>query len=193
MTNDTPNQLIAAIRDRIQDPTRATEGADFIPPKIYPTATHTQLDAAERTLHLTLPPFLRRLYTEIGNGGFGPGYGLIGVEGGALEDGCTIVELYQSFRMPEPQDPAWRWPEGLVPICHLGCAMYACTDCTTPEGAMVWFESNPREPGEPLQRFLIPVAPSLTAWLAAWLSDEDWYTAAYKQSELKQWNEENRQ
>src|SRR6476660_8954818 len=112
MTGDTPNQLIAAIRDRIQNPTRATEGADLIPPKIYPPTTDTQLDAAEQTLHLTLPPFLRRLYTEIGNGGFGPGYGLIGVEGGAV-----------------------------------------------------------------------------AAWLAAWLSDEDWYTAAYEQSALKQWNE----
>jgi SMI1 / KNR4 family (SUKH-1) len=151
------------------------------------------LGAAEHTLHFSLPPLLRRLYIEVGNGGFGPGYGLLGLEGGALSDGYTIVDLYQAFRTPDAHDPAWHWPAGLLPICHLGCAMYACTDCTTPEGAIIWFEPNPREPGEPLQRFLIPAAPSLAAWLAAWLRDEDWYTAAYEKSELKQWNEENAQ
>ena len=38
---------------------------------------------------------LRDVYTRVGNGGFGPAYGLIGIEGGAVDDlGQTVEELY---------------------------------------------------------------------------------------------------
>jgi hypothetical protein len=68
-----PDQLVSAIRDRIQDPTRATEGAEFVRPKLYPPTSNNVLDATEQALGFSLPAFLRRLYTEVGNGGYGLG------------------------------------------------------------------------------------------------------------------------
>jgi hypothetical protein len=182
--------LIEQLKNRINDSERATEGATIIAPVIYPVTSIPTLGGAEKSLGFTFPPLLRQIYLEVANGGFGPGYGLLGIPGGATDDtGYNAVELYHSFRRSVSDDPMWQWPSHLVPVCYLGCAMYACIDCTTVAGAMVWFEPNPRDPGEPLHRFLIPVASSLELWLTMWLNDEDWMGPAYVQSELYRGND----
>src|SRR3954464_14202084 len=42
------------------------------------TASHDAVAEAEAALAHPLTPLLRRLYLEVGNGGFGPGYGVLG-------------------------------------------------------------------------------------------------------------------
>jgi hypothetical protein len=38
---------------------------------------------------------------RVGNGGFGPAYGVIGIEGGAVDDlGRTVEEIYKAFWRP---------------------------------------------------------------------------------------------
>lgn len=180
-------QLLAALRARIADRARATEGSDIVRPTIFPPATDEEITVTEQALGFPLPPLLTRIYREVGNGGFGPGYGLVGVEHGARDDGDTLADLYYGFRQPHAIDPVWNWPERLVPLAHLGCAMYACVDCRRPQGSVVWWEPNPRGPGEPLGRFLIPVADSLDAWLWLWLRDADWMSPAFERSELRHW------
>lgn len=54
-----------------QEPTLA-----FLP------ATKQQIRRTEQQLGFPLPPLLSLLYTQIANGGFGPGYGIIGAAGG---------------------------------------------------------------------------------------------------------------
>jgi len=49
----------------------------------YPPATADQLQATETQLGMPLPGVLRALYAMVGNGGFGPAYGLVGAAGGA--------------------------------------------------------------------------------------------------------------
>ena len=59
-----------------------------------------------------------RICIEIGNGGFGPGYGLIGLSSGARDDaGKTGTDIRQEFR-ENTDDPNWRWPYGPLPICY---------------------------------------------------------------------------
>jgi SMI1 / KNR4 family (SUKH-1) len=48
----------------------------------FPPATERELKETERQLGFLLPPLLRLLYTQIANGGFGPGYGITGAIGG---------------------------------------------------------------------------------------------------------------
>jgi len=61
----------------------------------YPPATEEQLLATEAALGFPLPPFLRALYAQVANGGFGFGYGLRGAIGGSDGHGTgTIVEQY---------------------------------------------------------------------------------------------------
>src|SRR5690242_9078485 len=62
------------------------------------TATAEELNQAENLLGFRLPKLLSRLYSEVGNGGFGPGYGLIGLANGHLWNGQSIVDLYRSMR-----------------------------------------------------------------------------------------------
>ncbi len=43
-----------------------------------PLATQAGIAVDEQTLGYPFPPLLKRLYVEVGNGGWGPGYGLLG-------------------------------------------------------------------------------------------------------------------
>jgi hypothetical protein len=76
-----------------------------------------------------------------------------------------IVELYRSYSRPQADDPAWRWPTKLNPLCDLGCGMYMCLDCSDSLGPIIQFEPNPRAVGEPLDDYLVPIAPSIETWL----------------------------
>ena len=83
----------------------------------YPPATQEQLQATEARLGLSLPGVLRALYASVGNGGFGPAYGVVGVTGGAPsddvmpdeEDEMYVVELFPSV---DPDPSAVAHPAG---------------------------------------------------------------------------------
>jgi hypothetical protein len=101
-------------------------------------ATAEQLAETETLLGFPIPALLRRLYAEIGNGVFGPAYGLIGVVGGAPHPSGwydNMVEGYGGYReyielssIPSAQRPGeWFelpnevWPRYLLPLCYCGC------------------------------------------------------------------------
>jgi hypothetical protein len=175
------DNLIQRIKAKISHPSEVTENSDVMPSQVFPVADEATLQAAEQTLGFRFPTLLRRLYLEIGNGGFGPGYGLIGVPSGATDGGNSVVDLYQGYSKPDPNDIHWKWKEALLPICHLGCAMYACIDCTTDEGAVVWFEPNPHCEGESWDDSFIPIASSIEDWLSAWLDNKNLLEEGWKQ------------
>jgi hypothetical protein len=69
----------------------------------FPPATDLQLAETERLLGFALPAALRGLYKEVANGGFGPGYGIVGAMGGArTSEGDRIADLYRIDREPRP-------------------------------------------------------------------------------------------
>lgn len=76
--------LISALRDRAKGPSPTSEGQR--PPSFHKPLASAELDAVERRLGFTLPAGVRQIHGEVANGGFGPGYGLIGLAGGALSD-----------------------------------------------------------------------------------------------------------
>jgi hypothetical protein len=142
----------------------------------WPPATEAQLDATEARLHFPLPPLLRALYAQVGNGGFGPGYGIIGAIGGAPHAGGwydNIVGGYttnQHFvdladvpaarvRGERFELPPGTWPKYLLPLCYWGCNTEHAISAQTGEVFAVvdgccfanW-------------------APSLDDWLEAWLA-----------------------
>jgi hypothetical protein len=64
---------------------------------------------AEMRLGLRLPPILKAAFHEIGNGGFGPGYGLLPLTPAATgADAENVMDLYLVFRDTDPDDRAWR-------------------------------------------------------------------------------------
>jgi hypothetical protein len=144
------DELLERIQKRASDPKTRTSGSRFDLErfkhdsrwqKVYPPVTPEQVEKAEVILGFKLPRLLTRLYVEVANGGFGPGYGLFGLEGGFTDEDqrLTLVELYRSWADP-PQGPLPPppWPKKLVPICDWGDCMMSCIDCAPSEGRMVF-------------------------------------------------------
>ena len=134
-----------------------------------PTASPKEVAELEATTGLRLPPFLREVYLNIANGCFGPGYGLMPLTRHPLDDAEeTVLGVYQSFRLPDPEDPAWSWPTSLLPICDWGCAIRSCVDCSSAEGAVVRFDPNGHGPGVPWESAFEEENSSVQEWLLAW-------------------------
>lgn len=118
-------------------------------------ASAAAVRATEAACGIALPRLLTQLYREIANGGFGPAYGLLGVEGGHRDDGRRTV---------------WRWrarrPAALLAICHWGCGIYSLVDASAPDARMWGYDPNPGPTGDDA---LFPQEYGLAQWLARWL------------------------
>ncbi|MEM7245338.1 MAG: SMI1/KNR4 family protein [Acidobacteriota bacterium] len=84
----------------------------------------------EESLGVELPPLLRRCYTEVSNGGFGPGYGLIGLPGGHPGSWGDLLESTAVVREDEEVEEGW------LPVIDWGCAEHSLVDCDA-EGRIV--------------------------------------------------------
>ena len=137
-----------------------------------------ELELAESSLGFPLPQLLKRLYLEIANGGFGPGYGLMGLVSGFRDDcGDTALESYELRVEPDPAEPGWNWPAGLLPICTWGCAIYSCIDCSKSIGfPMVIFDPNLSASWD---ECLIPECDSFDEWIAIWAGGGDLWERMY--------------
>lgn len=164
--------IIAAIRRRLK--TKVTDlgrppRAGLIPGNAGDVASD------EEDLRFRLPSLLKRLYTEIGNGGFGPGYALIGLTNGVPDDtGKTAPAIYEIFR----SGPELGWPDGLLPICHWGCAIYSCVDCLDPDFRMRIFDPNNHD-GDDWTDAFFEDSPSFEDWIRSWASGVDLWDAMY--------------
>ena len=129
-------------------------------PTDFPPVAMEAVRAAEEALGFAFPPLLVRLWTEVGNGGFGPGYGIFGLEGGSVEEsqGLNIVDNYlATCRDPE-------WPRKLVPVCEWGGDDATAIDCSTPAGSMV-------DLVEGVERR--PKGMTFAHWMEAWVNGAD--------------------
>ena len=88
------DDIIFLIRKRLKR--KITDQDGISRPKLLKPARSSELSADEESLGFRLPPLLKRIYTEIGNGGFGPGYGLICMSSGASDSTRkTAPEIYR--------------------------------------------------------------------------------------------------
>lgn len=165
------DELIAALQRRVHSGRDVTEGQAPWHRGPYSPVSAAALAAAESRLGLRLPAFLCRLYREVANGGFGPGYGLLGLAGGAASSHKETLETEYSLKSrSNPSDPLWRWPVGLLPAFELGCGMFLCIDAHAPTSDVFVFEPNPHEDGAPWGDAFFHSPHSLPAWLESWLN-----------------------
>ena len=149
---------------------RAAGLVDRLPP--LTPASPAAVEEAEGLLGHPLSLLLRRLYLEVGNGGFGPGYGILGVRGGHPEipgDDYhhTAVDLYRQAR--SGSFTAWRrMPAGLLPVCYWGCGIFSLVDCADREATMwAW---DPK--GFPHDNLDVPGSACPGEWYSTWPSSE---------------------
>lgn len=135
---------------------RASGLVEPLPADLVPASEET-VQAVEDDIGLPLPPLMRRLYTEIGDGGFGPGYGLLKLS--------TSLSKHRQQRNDD--SPAWSsFPPWLLAICGWGCAIYSYVDCSAPEGPMWGWDPNPGPIGAGA---LYPQSLNLAGWLGRWI------------------------
>jgi hypothetical protein len=161
------DELVFRIKERANDPTRRISCRGGPVPDLFSPTTCESVRAAESKMGFALPSLLARLYIEVANGGFGPGFGLYGLPGGHAEDlrGLTLPELYLS-------DIEYEWPPKLVTICDWGCTMGSAIDCSSPDGDVVFLgDSSPR---------CMPEGIMFAAWLEDWVNDVDLFHRAYR-------------
>jgi hypothetical protein len=123
---------------------------------------------AEEKLGFRLPPLLRRFYREVSNGEFGPGAGLLTLDGPWM-DGYNDYEnesLVAYYRINHSEHAAIVLPEKLVHFSGWGCAIYSCVDCAQPE-CPVWRNDNNTS-----HCVYALEAPSLHEWFESWLTGE---------------------
>jgi hypothetical protein len=153
----------------------------------FPPATDLQLAETERLLGFALPAALRGLYKEVANGGFGPGYGLVGAVGGARSsDGECIAGLYRLDRESrlfeesgvDRNSLGWfepfynEWPRRVLRFVDWGGCIWSCLDART--GRVLRFEPLHGKRQRDREAMVLE-ADSLEQWMERWLSGEEMF------------------
>jgi SMI1/KNR4 family protein SUKH-1 len=79
---------------------------------------------AEDSLDVKFPEILKRCYTQISNGGFGPGYQLTGLPGGHESSWGDLLQTTIELRLHEDCEDEW------LPLIDWGCAQFTVVDCS---------------------------------------------------------------
>jgi len=130
-------------------------------PPVAP-ATPVAIEQAEDELGFSLPPELRRLYLEVGDGAFGPSTGLLPI--------AAVAARYRSIAEEVPRTQAW--PDRLLPLVDDGSVIVAL-DASLQRGPVRSWDPDglaERSGDAPWRRSFDEVAPSLAAWLDGWLA-----------------------
>ena len=162
--------LIKMLKKRIGDPKRFIDTPEAFPYKIYPTVSLNELAQAEQRLGFQLPPLLGKLYLQVGNGGFGPGFGLLGLNNnGAKNYHMNLVDWYlEGINHMHPDYPPW--PRQFITVCDWGDGIVSELDWTNPQGPIFRFNGDWYSDG-PYEMVMRAEAPSLYSWLDDWLND----------------------
>jgi hypothetical protein len=139
----------------------------------FPPVSRQSIEDAECEIGFSLPPFLRELYLRVGNGGFGPRGGLLGLNGdGMLAEGWfTLISGYHVMRDRETCNPTpFEWPERKLPLTNCNNRLWSVLDCTQSPAPVLCLDTKEYDFNEaPFEGFLKLEAPSLEAWFEAWL------------------------
>jgi hypothetical protein len=129
------DELIRKIQTHAQNPNTINDMAEGVsPPYQLPTITSMEKVAeVEKKIGFGLPELLRRLYTEVADGGFGPGYGLTGMESdrNSYLNG-NLAESYEYYMRESDAEFGAPWKPKLLPILTWGCGILSCVDCADP-------------------------------------------------------------
>jgi hypothetical protein len=127
------DELIKKIKNRASNPGTIHDMAMGLSPapRIGEKVNPEDVERIENDLGFSLPVLLKRIFVEIGDGGFGPGYGLYGLK--------TAVEIYlKSVSSDETK-------KGKFPICTWGCDKDSYIDCLTGKFPVMFEKSGQSE------------------------------------------------
>jgi hypothetical protein len=147
------------------------------PPRIGAPLDLSSLGAIRDILGFDPPGLLVDLFTRIGNGGFGPGYGLMSLTPAPRRafggDAVAVHRFFQAAHAGDeidPMDEALAWPVGLLPIVHWGCTLYSCIDCSAPDLPVLHFDCDglDTDADKPVMQVARPSGFGFAEWLNRW-------------------------
>lgn len=158
------DELIAHLKARALDPARRRDMKveSFAP--LDSVATAEMIAAAEAEIGFALPPFLVRIYTQVANGGFGPGHGLMALSRPGEAAPESVAAVYRDLR-------ASGWPEKLLPLWEWGCAAWSCIDAATSEGIIVTHDDIAGA---------TETAVTLRSWFQSWVAGVEMYREIFE-------------
>jgi hypothetical protein len=152
------DQEISVIRLRALDPATRTDFSRLGSPDLASPASYELVISSEREIGFPLWSDHRQILMELANGGFGPGYGLLGIQGGRVDDdGRSLIELRHLILSPEE----FKLP--IVPICDWGGGAWSMLDCQN-GGIFTCSELGLKEVGI-----------TFNAWLLQWAGGKNWW------------------
>lgn len=189
------NTLIERLKQQIRSGKSPSEEYDFVMQHANPPVTMVDLIEAEAKLGFPLPPLLKSLYCEVGNGGFGPGYGLFKLTlDRAVDDKYdhALVDTYLALhpvgdkawslspgeeRAEGPQPTGYdEYPQQVLMICEWGCNIYSFLDCSSPEYRVLRKDHNYSLTEHVLE------CPSFHQWLEAWLAGVPLFYSCFRET-----------
>lgn len=150
--------MTALSDDAIVDKVRAYAEARRLP-RPAPVEAAAELEAA---VGYPMPPLLRRLYCEVANGGFGvDGVVSLSDSGRWFSEEESLLSVHREWSAPGGA----LYPDHILPIMTMGCAIWWCVDLSTVEGRMWGWDPN-----RGCERhYLFREKFTLAAWLTDWL------------------------
>ena len=155
--------LIELIKSRVRDGQSVTTMQEHwqVEARLYPPTSAAEIERAEAALGFLLPPLIREIWRQIGNGGFGPGYGITGVETGYPIYESTLIENVDFLRQTAAylrdeaeeaarhadqgeeqhqyaedlrrEADAWYCGERFILYAYWGCNVTTVVDCSSPD------------------------------------------------------------
>ncbi len=166
----TDPEIIAKVARCAADPARRIDG-EVLSDMPSPLGDPAILVKLEQELGFALPDLLKALYLQVGDGGFGPGFGLFGALSGHYlsDEPFTLAELYRrslhATRWHDGSPAGWR--ERMLPICEWGCDFLGCIDCTDGDFSVYLSEFDARPVA------FHPQHVTFRDWIEAWADGLD--------------------
>ncbi|MDB5045742.1 MAG: hypothetical protein JWQ08_1792 [Deinococcus sp.] len=164
------DELLAALRERVAY--QATDEVEDA--RVGAPLTAADVQAAALELQLSLPALLERVVTELGNGGWGPGYGLYPLL--VPEDqrlNLSVAELDTSSVQWMSECCPDGWPRHLLFLAYWGCNVSSILDLK--DGRVGIFDFSLLDDTEDLTaapESILWQAESLHEWLTRWVDGE---------------------
>jgi hypothetical protein len=134
---------------------------------LFPPVTAAEVEDAERAVGLRFPELLRRLYSEVANGGFGPqagGFACL-TDGNRDSEGIvwpSAVRIYQRSHKNGVLPASW------IELTPGGCTMYWYVSLTEADNPVLLYDSDGWDDGEQPEDGVTHVTSSLRRWLWTW-------------------------
>lgn len=155
--------LFTAIKQRALNPDTRIDmniGVSDLPPVL----SQQDIEKFEQEIGYQLPSLLKQLFLQVGNGGFGPGYGLFSLvsstEENMLDFTKDFVECEFDF-----------WKISHIPLIHWGCGIYTFMDLANPGANLQVFDGNNYDEENPEFNGLFEIPHTLESFLQAWVND----------------------